>query len=133
MARTRPTRPADPLRSPALRSPRLLGPWPPAAHACECACGQCLAPPPGAVKEANVRTVKVGEPWIPVQVGDHVWVEEGEYDGCILDLIRIEVGGRRLRRDGQWVSVLEYVCRRTTWPEEIRTRWVSLYRRRSGS
>jgi hypothetical protein len=53
------------------------------------------------------------------RVGDHVWVEAGEYQGCILDLLSVEETG----------TGPVFVCKRSSPPYEIRTRLISLYRR----
>lgn len=103
--------------------PEPPAPEAPPPHALECVCPACCATLArggdtrghlgSGEKQAYLRRVDFS---VPVQEGDHVWVEEGPYRGCLLPLLRME-GGR-------------FVCSRTTAPYEILTRKVHLYRRR---
>lgn len=99
----------------SARPPRLC--W---HHALDCACAPCCAllsqaatEPERASTPRYLREVKIE---VPVQEGDHVWVESGEYQGALLTLLRRDALG--------W-----YVCARSSPPFEIRIRRVSLYRR----
>lgn len=112
--------------TPPARTPLApLDPPRPHIHALDCACGLCeLDPRPSTDldKRHYTRLLKVGENPPTVREGDHVWIEWGEYRGCILDLVKIEY-------DPTGGGYTTYVCGRTTFPYEIRTKHVSLYRR----
>lgn len=121
-----PRHPRTPTRTPGHSAPLT-----PRAHthALDCACGRCSADVPmeevwGFEKRRYTRGLRPGETPPEVREGDHVWVEEGRYQGAILTLLRIEeTPGLKT-----W-----YVCRLSTPPYEVRTRRVSLYRRREGA
>lgn len=112
-----------PAAAPHATAPEAIDP-----HALDCACPACAAvlargssPENQPGREGMYRYTRQVDFEVPVQEGDHVWVRDGVYRGCILDLVRRE----------QWGPVQYWICRRTSFPSEIRTRNVSLYRRRA--